>query len=70
MSDILRSLLAADGLAQQAGIALKPELRAALQAELRFPAKSSGPMQSQIPHSAGDNVIPLPVARDHSRRSG
>lgn len=70
MSDILRSLLAADGLAQQAGIALKPELRAALLAELRFPAKSSGPMQSHTPDHTGDNVIPLPIRRDPSRRSG
>jgi len=40
---LLRELLAADRLAQRHGVGLHPALRAAMAAELRFPARSSGP---------------------------
>ena len=43
MSDLLKSLFAADQVAQNFGVGLNPKLRDAIQAELRYPSKSAGP---------------------------
>ncbi len=43
MSRALVDLLATDALARRFGIALNPRLRAAIEADLRFPAHAAGP---------------------------
>jgi len=44
MAKIFADLLAIDGMAQKAGCGLKPELRQAMEASLRFPAKAASPV--------------------------
>ena len=48
MSDIYRSLIAIDDLAQAHGCGLKPKLRAAIEAELRFRTVSAGPIPTLL----------------------
>lgn len=55
MARTFADLLAMDAVAQKAGCGLKPELRAAIEASLRFPAKAASPAP-QIEDMAG----PLP----------
>lgn len=43
MAKIFADLLAIDGMAQKAGCGFKPELRQAMEASLRFPAKAASP---------------------------
>lgn len=43
MTKIFAGLMAIDGMAQKAGCGLKPELRQAMEASLRFPAKAASP---------------------------
>ena len=57
---LLRELLAADGVARRHGVGLHPALRAAMAAELRFSARSSGP-SVQACTSAKD-AVPETVA--------
>ncbi len=44
MAKNFADLLAIDGMAQKAGCGLKPELRQAMEASLRFPAKAASPV--------------------------
>lgn len=43
MSKILTDLLATDAVARQFGVALKPDLRAAFEADLRFHSRAASP---------------------------
>lgn len=61
MNDLLKSLLAADRQSRAFGTGLNPRLRAAIEADLRFPARAAAP-RLQTPISAedmADNVTPL-----------
>lgn len=61
MAGIFADLLAMDAVAQKAGCGLKPELRAAMEASMRFPSKAASPtplaedMAGSLPH----NVVRL-----------
>ncbi len=61
MARIFADLLAMDAAAQKAGCGLKPELRSAMEASMRFPAKAASPepqakdMVGELP----DNVVRL-----------
>ena len=58
MSRIFTDLLAADALAKEFGVGLNPRLRDAIEKELVWPSKSSGP-DAQVAEAHGENVIPL-----------
>jgi hypothetical protein len=70
MAGIFADLLAMDAVAQKAGCGLKPELRAAMEANLRFPVKAASPtpqaedMAGSLPH----NVVRLGAAGTSSYR--
>ncbi|MBO9473088.1 hypothetical protein J7413_06000 [Shimia sp. R10_1] len=70
MATIFRDLLAADALAQKAGCGLKPELRAAMEASLRFPAVAASPMQAEAiaPSDLPDNVVPITEVPGNERK--
>ncbi|MFY0659292.1 MAG: hypothetical protein JXR15_02280 [Shimia sp.] len=59
MAKIFADLLALDGMAQTAGCGLKLELRKALEASLRFPAKaaSPAPVAEDMTGEMPENVI-------------
>ncbi|MFP7675191.1 hypothetical protein ACG74X_17725 [Marivita sp. S0852] len=59
MSDIYRNLIAIDDVAQRYGCGLKAGLRAAMEAEVRFPTKSAG----SIPKLPGDAELGENVTR-------
>lgn len=70
MANIFQNLLAADAKARTAGCGLKPELRAAMEASLRFPAVAASPMP-ETPIRAEDlpeHVVSLAAARDAERK--
>ncbi|GAA6147353.1 hypothetical protein NBRC116586_04150 [Pseudooceanicola nitratireducens] len=54
MSDLFKTLLATDSLAQTHGVALHPRLRAAMQADLRFPARAASPTLALTPAHLDD----------------
>lgn len=61
MAKIFADLLALDGMAQKAGCGLKPELRKAMEASLRFPATaaSPAPVAADMSGEMPENVIRL-----------
>lgn len=70
MAGIFADLLAMDAVAQKAGCGLKPELRAAMEASLRFPVKAASPtpqaedLAGPLPH----NVVRLGEAGTNPNR--
>lgn len=65
MKPFMSTLLATEALAQQYGCRLKPELRAAIEADLRFPAHAASPvLQSELTDAdLPENVVrfdPMP----------
>ena len=69
MAKILRDMLAVDELAQHTGSGLKPELRAAMEASLRFPAVAASPMPTETidPANLPQNVVSLAPRADRKR---
>ncbi|MBO9395586.1 hypothetical protein J7400_02760 [Shimia sp. R9_2] len=63
-------LLAADQTAQGFGSGLKPELREAMEASLRFPAAAASPMPITPVDPAGlpQNVVPIVSAVNDGRK--
>ncbi len=70
MVKIFRDMLAVDRLAQNAGCGLKPELRAAMEASLRFPAVAASPMSKEgvDPSNLPENVVSLEAAVQVERK--
>jgi hypothetical protein len=70
MSQTLINLLAIDAKSAKFGCALKPELRAALEADLRFPARAASPLPSEddMQGPLPDNVNRLADARQKTKR--
>ncbi|WP_294226336.1 hypothetical protein [uncultured Shimia sp.] len=70
MVKIFEDLLAIDGMARKAGCGLKPEVRAALEASLRFPAKAASPMPNpdDMTGPLPNNVLRLDVRSQASSR--
>ena len=60
MAKSLNDQLAADQIASRFGCALKPELRAAIQMDLRFPAKAASPLPQ---HGSLAGELPANVVR-------
>lgn len=63
MSRALIDLLAADRLVDRFGVSLNPRLRAAMEAELTFPVKSSGPDSTLNDDASTKNVVHF-ITRD------
>lgn len=71
MKSLMSTLLATDDVARQFGCQLKPELRAAIERDLRFPAYAASP-QPDVEHMQGDlpeNVVRLPTDHQQKQRS-
>ena len=67
MNNLFATMLAGSEQAEAYGVALNPKLKQALEAELRFPTKSAGPIAQEV----GDHpdVLRFPVpATDATRR--
>ncbi len=70
MNSTFENLLAADLLARKTGGGLKPALRLAMEASLRFPAKAASPVAG-AKDVAGElpvNVVRLPPLQDLPER--
>ncbi|MEM9319596.1 MAG: hypothetical protein AAGA70_11405 [Pseudomonadota bacterium] len=64
------NLLAMDEHASKLGMGLHPKLRAALEAEIRFSARSSGPAQ-KLPDGIAPDITPeIAAARASTRKTG
>lgn len=63
MSSPLQNLLAVDVLAQKTGCGLRPELRKAIEADLRFSPERAGPPQRKLGSGEDlpDSVLRLPL---------
>ena len=59
MNNLMSTLLATDKIAQHYGCRLKPELRAALESDLRFPSRASTPLsqEGRVDGNLPDNVV-------------
>lgn len=70
MANIFQNLLAADAMAQKAGCGLKPELRAAMEASLRFPAVAASPLPLEpvAPEDLPENAVSMFAVVDHERK--
>lgn len=68
MKQFFSHLLAVDSVARVAGVGLNPRLREAIEAELRFPAKSSGPVHAVEANELPDDVSRLPVPTEQERK--
>lgn len=60
MTKTFSDLLAMDKVARQYGCALKPALRAAMESDLRFPARAASPMPGE---PLSDAELPTNVTR-------
>ncbi|CUH53852.1 hypothetical protein [Shimia marina] len=71
MSHLFATLLATDDLAQRTGCGLKPELRSAMEASLRFPAKAASPMDHGplVLDPSDPSVVRLPVKSPHGAKT-
>ncbi|KIC41982.1 hypothetical protein RA27_00795 [Ruegeria sp. ANG-R] len=71
MKSILSTMLATDDVASQFGCKLKPQLRAAIQADLRFPVHAASPLPQpgQIQNDLPANVMRLSVQTPPKQRS-
>ncbi|MBV7407902.1 hypothetical protein [Maritimibacter sp. DP1N21-5] len=60
---ILTDLLAMDALASRYGCGINPRLKAAIETDLRFPAKAASPAPDGAgpARDAGGNVLPFPL---------
>jgi hypothetical protein len=67
MSRIFADLLAMDALAQRTGAGLNPRLRAAIEAQSRFPSKVSGPIPDIAPEDLPEGVTPIPLVSDDTQ---
>ncbi|MDX8350408.1 hypothetical protein SLH49_20660 [Cognatiyoonia sp. IB215446] len=56
MSRALIDLLAMDAFAQRTGVGLNPRLRAAIEADIRFPAKRAGPIPEIAPDDLPEDI--------------
>jgi len=66
MNGFFATMLAGSDQAEQYGVDLNPRLKKALEAELRFPTKSAGPIsKSDADHP---EVIPFPTDGPSDRR--
>ncbi|WP_341368192.1 hypothetical protein [Yoonia sp. BS5-3] len=68
MKQLFSNLLAVDAMSRVTGVGLNPRLRKALEAELHFPAKSSGPTQDVPADTLPDDVTRLPVSSAPDRK--
>lgn len=71
MKSILSTILATDDVASQFGCRLKPQLRKAIEADLRFPAHAASP-QPQVDQTQRDlpqNVVKLTAGTPQKKRS-
>lgn len=68
MSRLTIDLLAMDRLAQKTGAQLKPGLRAALEADLRFHTKMAGPIPDIAPEDLPRDVAPFPPRSPNKRK--
>ena len=70
MAKIFADLLALDGMAQKAGCGLKPELRQAMEASLRFPAKAASPAPrvEDLIAALPENVVRLDAQSNTQKR--
>ncbi|WP_412553233.1 hypothetical protein [Shimia sp. MIT1388] len=70
MAKIFADLLAIDGMAQKAGCGLKPELRQAMEASLRFPAKTASPVprSEDMVGALPENVVRLDAQSNSPKR--
>lgn len=59
MKPFMNTLLASDDMARQYGCGLKPALRAAIEADLRFPTHAASPLldESQTLGALPENVV-------------
>lgn len=70
MKSILSTMLATDDVASQFGCRLKPQLRAAIEADLKFPKHAASPLPQteQIQGDLPENVVRLTVKPPHKQR--
>ncbi|MCG7521551.1 hypothetical protein [Ruegeria sp. Ofav3-42] len=66
----MSNLLATDKLARQYGCKLKPELRAAIEADLRFPAHAASPIpqEERTLGELPENVVRIGVSAKNKQR--
>ena len=71
MKSIMSTLLATDDVASNYGCRLKPQLRAAIEADIRFPVHAASPLRRQdsLKGDLGENVLRLNPHPDKKQRS-
>lgn len=68
MSRNLIDLLAMDAFAQRTGVGLNPRLRAAIEADVRFPAKRAGPIPEVAPEDLPEEIAAFPQSDAGERK--
>ena len=66
---LMSTMSAADDVSSQFGCRLKPKLRAAIKADLRFPVHAASPMLEQPPEHLAEGVARLPKAVTERKRT-
>ena len=66
---LMSTMLATDDVASAFGCRLKPTLRAAIEADLRFPVHAASPMSEQTPEDLPENVVTLSQALPERERT-
>ena len=71
MKSILSTMLATSDVASQFGCGLKPELRAAIEADLRFPKHAASPLSETVGMRCDlpENVVRLNIQPQKKQRS-